>query len=220
MQPRTDHGATKLLPHKQLQSTLEHFVDVLETEQNLLFNHHLGVHSGTAVIEDLLVRKLWEMCNKAHAMITMKDNCMDTFLRFCEGLSTEKRNRLLTAFSVFEKGDLLDYVQLVKPHLVQDSTVQPLNSTEHRDEARCTTVTDNRTTFAGDTSKSGALRSLQIVPFVSRVEALRKAGHPFLKIVDKLIDVRLTHCTECLRCNVFVYATSRFVFLFLTHASG
>ena len=144
-------------------------------------------------MEDLLVRKLWELCNRAHALITMKDNCMDTFLRFCENLSTDKRNRLLTAFSVFDKGDLLDYVQLVKPHLLQDSTTQSLVSTEQSYKSLRQSTIGNRNTGSGEVTKPGALRSMQLAPFVSRVEALRKAGHPFLKIVDKIIDVRLKH---------------------------
>lgn len=179
-------------------------MNVLETEHDLVFNHHLGVHSGTAVMEDLLARKLWELCNRAHTLITMKDNCMDIFLRFCESLTPEKRNRMLTAFVVFEKGDLLDYMQLVKPHLVHSSRIMtPLSSVEQHAPAFWTSTAGQQQIVAGDVNRPGVLRSTKLAPFVTRgrVEALREAGHPFLKIVDKLIEAYVSNFSHTAACS-------------------
>jgi hypothetical protein len=200
LQPPIIHGPTRPTARKQLLTVLEHFVDVLDSE-SLVFSHNLGVHSGTAVIEDLIARKLWELCNRAHTLITMKDNCMETFLKFCEHLSHDKRNRLLTAFVVFDKGDLLDYVQLVKPHLVRDPFMKPLTSAEQQETGTRTSVVI-RTQTVKERDAPAALRGSQAAAaFVSRVEALRSAGHPFLKIVDKLITARLPTSVHLFSCS-------------------
>lgn len=185
--PATNTGPTKQLPDKQLLRTLEHFVEVLESEK-LVFSHNLGVHSGTAVIEDLVARKLWELCNRAHTLITMKDKCMEVFLSFCERLTAEKRNRMLTAFSVFDKEDLLDYVQLVRPHLVKDAITAPISPTGVNYGAILASAPGPSSIAAGNSNRPGVQVFKKSAPFVSRVEALRKAGHPFLKIVDRIIE--------------------------------
>lgn len=195
LQPATNTGPTKPLPDKQMLRTLEHFVEVLESEK-LVFSHNLGVHSGTAVIEDLVARKLWELCNRAHTLITMKDKCMEVFLSFCERLTAEKRNRMLTAFSVFDKEDLLDYVQLVRPHLVKDAITAPISPTVANYGAIFASAPRPSSVAAGNSSRPGVQVFRKSAPFVSRVEALRKAGHPFLKIVDRIIEVRIVLCAH------------------------
>jgi hypothetical protein len=100
-------GPRKQLPHKQLETLLQDFTDCLEKEHALVFGHNLGVHSGTAVIEDVIVRKLYEQCKRAVFLITNHDSCMETFFLFCERLSPAQRNRMLTAFLDFDENDLL-----------------------------------------------------------------------------------------------------------------
>ena len=56
--PALDAGKRKPSPTARMQQVLQALVQLLDREYNHVYNHNLGVQSGTNVIEDVLVRLL------------------------------------------------------------------------------------------------------------------------------------------------------------------
>lgn len=67
---------------------------LLDAEYHAINSHNLGVQSGTAIIENLLVRRLHALCAKVHLLMVLHDDCGDAMAAFCAALRSTQLNRI------------------------------------------------------------------------------------------------------------------------------
>jgi hypothetical protein len=91
---KLDTGHRKSLPPAQLTSHMHSMIKLLDAEYHAITSHNLGVQSGTAVIEDLLVRRLHAICGQVHMLMVLHDDCADAMTAFCTALRASQLNRV------------------------------------------------------------------------------------------------------------------------------
>lgn len=89
-----DTGRRKKLAPDQLTGLMRSLLKLLDAEYHAINSHNLGVQSGTAVIENLLVRRLHALCAKVHLLMVLHDDCSDAMAAFCAALRPTQLNRI------------------------------------------------------------------------------------------------------------------------------
>lgn len=92
--PPLDTGLRKRPPPAQLSALMHQMLKLLDAEYHTINSHNLGVQSGTAVIDNLIVRRLHALCGQVHMLMVLHDDCSDAMAAFCSALRPSQLNRL------------------------------------------------------------------------------------------------------------------------------
>ncbi|GIL43304.1 hypothetical protein Vafri_1091 [Volvox africanus] len=111
--PRVVSGPRKLT-HSQLAGRLHgQLMDVLRTEWRRIKSSNLGVLSGTAVVEELLLRRIQSWASELHMLAISSTAAAEKLGALCRGMDGTELQQLLVMFDQTGHPDLSDFVRVM-----------------------------------------------------------------------------------------------------------
>jgi hypothetical protein len=107
-----DSGKRKPLASERLQKVLEELVNLLDREYHYVYNHNLGVQSGTSVIEDVQIQRGHALCSRVACLIAHDESCSEKMVTFCRSLTPVHLNHLQTIFDSFDMDQVTDFLRI------------------------------------------------------------------------------------------------------------
>lgn len=107
-----DTGKRRLPPADRLAQVLRELVATVESDYQHVYGHNLGVQSGTAALEDLIVQRMHALCSRVQALAAHDAVCADALVAGCAQLAPRCLNRVHTIFDSFDMQHVSDYVRL------------------------------------------------------------------------------------------------------------
>lgn len=164
--------------------------------------------AGTAMVEDLHVRRMLAFCKRLYTLMTTNDICMAVFHRLADRLDQEMYNKLLCVFDVFGMEELTDFIRISKPRATDKLA---LDYTLSMRPPASQAPTNLLTTAAslGALKQDSRAHSLQkkLKPFkpmpATRVQQLLASGCPILRIANQIAEVR--HTPDLMTVDTAVY---------------
>eukprot|EP00198_Chlamydomonas_reinhardtii_P014016 XP_001703353.1 predicted protein [Chlamydomonas reinhardtii] len=88
-------------------------MEVLRSEWRSIKTTNLGVLSGTAVVEELLLRRISAWARELHMLAITHASASERLAALCRGMSTQELQQLQVMFDVTGHPELSDYCRLV-----------------------------------------------------------------------------------------------------------
>ncbi|EFJ47116.1 hypothetical protein VOLCADRAFT_117895, partial [Volvox carteri f. nagariensis] len=111
--PRVASGPRKLT-HSQLAAQLHgQLTDVLRMEWRRIKTSNLGVLSGTAVVEELLLRRIRSWCSELHMLAISSPTASYKLGKLCQSMEGTELQQLLVMFDQTGHPDLSDFVRVL-----------------------------------------------------------------------------------------------------------
>jgi hypothetical protein len=126
---RLQTGKRRPLPVVRLRTILRQIVDIVEHSYQHIYGFNLGVQSGTAVIEDVMLQRVHALCCRVQAMISQDEACAHALVAFHKQLEPFCGNRMHVIWDAFGMQHVSDFLRL---HLTGNSDVFKAAMESHR----------------------------------------------------------------------------------------
>ncbi|KAG2499272.1 hypothetical protein HYH03_002850 [Edaphochlamys debaryana] len=111
--PRIDCGPRKLTQAQQAAQLHTQLMEILRTEWKNIKTTNLGVLSGTAVVEELLLRRIQTAARELHLLAITHAPAAERLAELCRGMSVAELQQLQVMFDSTGHPELSDYVRLM-----------------------------------------------------------------------------------------------------------
>ncbi|KAG2443011.1 hypothetical protein HYH02_009427 [Chlamydomonas schloesseri] len=110
---RIDCGPRKLTQAQQVERLHAQLLEMLHSEWRNIKTTNLGVLSGTAVVEELLLRRVGAWARELHMLAITHASASERLADLCRAMSTQELQQMQVMFDVTGHPELSDYCRLM-----------------------------------------------------------------------------------------------------------